>query len=270
MTDKIVLFIPGYNCEKQIPRVIQQLDASICTVIDKVIFVNNRSTDGTEAAAIQALQELRGVSAEVLRNTENYGLGGSHKVAFDYAHREGFTHIIVLHGDDQGAIKDIYPLIKEGKHRQFDCLLGARFHPESSLQGYSKFRTYGNIVFNILFSLVGRMRFQDLGSGLNMYQTQALSSKFWFKFPDNLTFNYCMCMAASYYKQKCHFFPISWREDDQISNVKLTSQAFNVLKMLAQYCLAPKKFLTSEHREKIHSAYTAEIVFSTTEPKISS
>ena len=43
---------------------------------------------------------------KVVRNRENYNLGGSHKVAFDYAVAQGFTHVIVLHGDDQADIAD--------------------------------------------------------------------------------------------------------------------------------------------------------------------
>ena len=78
-------------------------------------------------------------------------------------------------------------------------------------------------------------RIYDLGSGLNMYSTKMLENKFYHKFPDRLTFNYCMILAAHFYKQNIKFFPISWREADQVSNVKLTSQAFNVLGMLFRY-----------------------------------
>ena len=49
--DKILLFIPMYNCEKQIVRVLSQLDAQVCSFLSEVIIVNNRSTDGGEDAA---------------------------------------------------------------------------------------------------------------------------------------------------------------------------------------------------------------------------
>ena len=51
--DKILLFIPGYNCEKQIVRVLGQLDEEMMSYLSRVIVVNNRSTDGTEAAVTQ-------------------------------------------------------------------------------------------------------------------------------------------------------------------------------------------------------------------------
>ena len=48
MKDKILLFIPAYNCEKQIIRVLEQLDENVFKYIDEVIVINNKSTDNTE------------------------------------------------------------------------------------------------------------------------------------------------------------------------------------------------------------------------------
>ena len=53
-----------------------------------------------------------GFPIKVLKNRENYGLGGSHKVAFNYAIENNFDYIIVLHGDDQGSISDMIPVLK--------------------------------------------------------------------------------------------------------------------------------------------------------------
>ncbi len=259
MKDKILLFIPGYNCEKQIIRVLKQLNKEVLKYINEVIFVNNRSTDNTEKVVLNFKKKNKNIPIHVLRNDDNYNLGGSHKVAFEYAMKNKFDYVIVLHGDDQGNIKDLLPLLKNKEYENYDCLLGARFMKNSRLEGYSKFRTFGNRVYNILFSIVVHKRIYDLGSGLNMYSTKMLENKFYHKFPDRLTFNYCMVLATHYYKQNIKFFPISWREDDQVSNVKLTSQAFNVLGMLFKY-LINHKYIKSEFREKVIEEYTSQEV----------
>jgi glycosyltransferase involved in cell wall biosynthesis len=239
---KILLFIPAYNCEKQIVRVLAQLDNEVQQYITAIIVVNNRSTDGTEKAVLRFAAEHPDLPLVLLRNDENYGLGGSHKVAFDYALDNGFEYVIVLHGDDQGSIKDIVPILSEGLYKQYDCCLGARFMKGSALPGYSRFRTFGNKVYNLLFSIVCGRRIYDLGSGLNLYSTKMLENKFYYKYPDNLTFDYCKVMALHCYRQSALFFPISWREDDQVSNVKLFSQATKTLSMLASYLFFRKKF----------------------------
>lgn len=253
--DKILIFIPGYNCEKQITRVLDSIDSEILKYITEIIFINNRSTDNTEKVVLDYKKNHKEKPIKVLRNDENYNLGGSHKVAFNYAINNNFDYVIVLHGDDQGDIKDLLPYLKNGEYKKYDCLLGARFMKNSRLEGYSRFRTFGNKVYNILFSMVVHKKIYDLGSGLNLYKVNMLKNNFYNKFPDKLTFNYCMILATNYYKQNIKFFPILWKESDQVSNVKLTSQAFNVLSMLIKY-MFNHKFITKELREKTINNYS--------------
>lgn len=251
----MLLFIPSYNCEKQLPRVLKQITPEIASYFDEIIIVNNRSTDHTEQIATTFKIPKSFPKYKVLRNDHNYGLGGSHKVAFDYAIKHHHDYIVILHGDDQGDIKDLLPILKSKSYQSFDATLGARFMPQSTLKGYSKFRTFGNRVYNRLFSLVTHEHIYDLGSGLNLYKVSALKTNFYHKFPDHLTFNYCMILAHHYYHHKTQFFPISWREDDQKSNVKLISQALTVLKLLSRYTIN-HNYIKSELRKHPVKEYT--------------
>ncbi len=261
--DRILLFIPMYNCEKQIVRVLAQLKGEAASYISQVIVVNNRSTDGGERAVIDWLGANRlDVPVTLLRNDENYGLGGSHKVAFEYALNNGFDYVVVLHGDDQGDISNLLPYLRSRQYADWDCFLGARFMKGSSLRGYSRFRTFGNTVYNLLFSLgAGRMVY-DLGSGLNMYRVSALASRYYIRFKDNLMFNCYMLLAAPLLGQRLRFFPIMWREDDQVSNVKMVNQAIRTLKLLGRYIADKPGLLTDEYRDRIIDAYTAQKIFS--------
>lgn len=260
--NKILLFIPMYNCEKQIVRVLNQINDEVSLYISEVVVINNRSTDNGEEIVKKYLENGAIHSpVKLLKNDSNYGLGGSHKVAFDYAIKNDFDYVIVLHGDDQGDISNILPYLKNGEYQKYDCFLGARFMKGSKLQGYSKFRTLGNRVYDLLFSIGCGYKVYDLGSGLNMYKVDILKDRFYFQYKDNLIFNYCMVMGSAYYKHKVKFFPIIWREDDQVSNVKMVNQAITVLKLLGAYVVNKKKFVTTEHRDKIIEEYTAQVVY---------
>ena len=261
--DRVLLFIPLYNCAPQIPRVIAQLTPEVRSLLAEVIVVNNRSTDDGEAAAIQALGALNDLPAKVLRNDDNYGLGGSHKVAFDYALANGFDHLIVLHGDDQGSIADVAPLLRAGAHRDLDCLLGARFAPGSKLAGYSPLRTFGNHVFNALYSIVSGKRIHDLGSGLNVYRVAALADRTYLRHANDLTFNYHMILHSIAAGHRIRFFPLEWREDDQVSNVKLVRQAMRVLMIPLTYAFRRRSYLTTDHSGRDSDVYTSTPVFDT-------
>lgn len=259
---KIMVFIPMYNCENQITRVLKQFDKSVSKYIDEIVVINNRSTDNGEQKVIDFAKKNKQLNITLLRNDDNYNLGGSHKVAFDYAQNNNYDYLIVLHGDDQGNIKDIVPYLKDKTYEKYDCMLGSRFMKNSKLDGYSGFRTFGNKVYNIIFSIALNKKISDLGSGLNMYNTKILKDKYYLKYPDRLTFNCYMLLATKSYKQNIKFFPISWREDDQVSNVKMFSQAINTLGIALKYLFKKQKYLENEHREKIIENYTAKTIYS--------
>ena len=266
MKDRILVFIPMYNCEKQIVRVLEQLNGEICEYISEVVIVNNRSTDDGEIVAVRKIKDMEfPFKVSVLRNRENYGLGGSHKVAFHYAIENGFDYCICLHGDDQGCISDFVPLLKRKSYREYDCCLGARFMRGAELKGYSRIRILGNCVFNWIFSIIVRRRIYDLGSGLNMYKISPLETRYYEKFPDTLYFNDCMILAYCHYGQKIKFLPITWREEDQVSNNKLLKFSMALFKMLLMYLKDPSGYMRTEMRTKIVKNYSAECIFNNEE-----
>ena len=252
----ILVFIPMYNCASQITRVIQQLkNPDIASAIDGVVCIDNRSTDDTANIAARSLKHLQLRSRIVLRNDENYGLGGSHKVAIAFAQREGYDHLIVLHGDDQGDIADILGPLKDRLHESADFILGARFMPGSKLHGYSTLRTIANHVFNAIFSAISGKKLFDLGSGLNLFRISAFDDGFHLRFADNLTFNYYLILAIAARDHAIQFFPVTWREDDQISNAKLGRMGFQMLGLLGRRIINPQRFLNAEHRDVVRASY---------------
>lgn len=260
--ERILLFIPAYNCAPQIGRVIAQLDPQVRGLIDEAIVVDNQSPDETQARAIEALRALDGLRWSVLRNDQNYGLGGSHKVAIEHGRAHGFDWLLVLHGDDQADVRDITPRLRRGEHRAHDAFLGARFMRESRLEGYSRVRTLGNHVYNALFAAVGRRgRLHDLGSGLNLFRLARFADGAHLRFADDLTFNYHLTLHMLARGWRIRFFPISWREEDQRSNVKLVSQALRTLRMLGEYLRDREGFLAADHRAPGRT-YTAQTVAS--------
>lgn len=261
--EKLLVFIPAYNCEKQVPRVLEQLlDPRVAPWVGECIVVNNRATDGTEAAVQRWMATHPEAPVTLLRNDENYGLGGSHKVAFGYAAAHGYGHLVVLHGDDQGDIRDLLPLLQSGEYWQYDCCLGSRFMKGSRIQGYSALRVVGNHGFNWLFSLVAGKKITDLGSGLNLYAVEPLRNEYYKKFPDTLYFNDCMILALCHLKQRVLFFPISWREEDQVSNNKLTSFGLSLLGLCRQFLAGRDAFVQKEWRAKIIEEYSSTVVAS--------
>ncbi len=255
MTDKILVFIPCYNCAAQIGRVLAQFQGNVAGLIDEVLVLDNGSKDGTVEAAMAAAGQAAVPRVVIARNQANYNLGGSHKSAYAYADREGFTHVVTLHGDDQGDIRDIEPVLTSGRHRRHDACMGARFTKGSKLKGYSAFRIFGNYAFNLVFSAAARRWVTDMGSGLNLLARSAFTDPAILRLPDDLHFNPYLLLDMIDRGNKVMFFPISWREDDQVSNVKMASQALKTLGAAKGYALNRRRFRSEDYRRVKHDRY---------------
>lgn len=249
MNKKILVAIPCYKCPVQIPRVIEEFDASLLERIEKVMVIDNQSPDDTAAAAVETIRK-RGFEPKfmVVRNNENYNLGGSHKVAFNFALQNGFDYVAILHGDNQAKTQELNRLIDEiDKNESLGVALGARFMRGSKLTGYAPSRIWGNRGLNALFSLVTFRTTKDLGSGLNIFKMADLSDKTYLFFSDSLAFNVDLLLDYYRKKTKLKFVPISWSETDQVSNARNFKIGWMILKKLFRWRFDPEvKYATGE------------------------
>lgn len=233
----ILLFIPCYRCADQIGRVIDRLSAARLPGIGRVLVVDNGSPDGTVANAAEALGRSAFTDWQVVVNDRNVSLGGSHKVAFAHARENGFSHVLIVHGDDQAEPKNFRLPLEAGAHLRHDAVLGSRFMANSQITGYGRFRIFGNHVFNTLFRLATRRPILDLGSGLNIYGPAILAAEDERPACDDLTFHCDLLITMIERGRDLHYVPVDWREDDQVSNAKLVRQSWRILKILAAHAM---------------------------------
>ena len=261
MTERIMVFIPMYNCEKQIGRVLSQFDENTQKLFEEIVVIDNISPDNSIENAVSSLENFNDIKTTVLRNHENYSLGGSIKVAFNYAIKYGYDYVITLHGDDQGNIKDIVPFIKTQAYKDHDIVVGARFHKDSILDGYSLTRIIGNHVVNFVCSLITGKKIYDMVAGLNIFKTSFLEDKFYLAFPNNLTFDAHVLIYAISHQKSIEYIPISWREDDQVSNAKVVRQGLTLLKLFLYYLFFRKSMFKNLSNEFSEIDYSSEVIY---------
>jgi len=261
MSDRrsLMVAVPAYNCAGQIARVVRQFTPEIGPLFAEVVVIDNRSRDDTVAVALEAARACETVPVTVLRNVENYNLGGTHKVAFERCVARGHDGVVILHGDDQGRIADFADLHEEIAARDADCILGARFMRGGTITGYGWFRIFGNHVFNALYTLCTGRRVHDMGSGLNYYDRRLIDRGIHLTMPDDLTFNNCMLLATYAAGARVAFKPISWREEDQVSNAKLVNQSLRLVRYLWLYVTNGRALLERDFRDTPRESYPSEV-----------
>lgn len=225
---KVLIAIPAYRCEKQITRVLDEIDEKLLARVEEIAVIDNGSPDKTVENALAYKKTGRlGNKLHVYRNVDNYNLGGTHKVAFLRAESLGLTHVVIIHGDDQAKSDEANLLLDFAEaHPEHQTVLGSRFNSKSTLIGYDMKRILGNKFLNLIYTVVTFRHCEDLGSGLNLFALSDLDKKTYLQFADKLTFNFELLLDLINRKVNFAYFPITWREEDQMSNAR----NFNIFK----------------------------------------
>jgi len=230
---KIIVAIPCYNVERQIIRILKDFsqEQELLKQFEHVALIDNQSTDRTISAALEEIKNLKLQGRiSVYRNEKNYGLGGTHKVAFQMALEQEATHLAILHGDHQATTRQLSELISESKQRNQGTILGSRFLPGSFLPGYSFLRIWGNRALNWLYSMLTGVHVHDLGVGINLFSLKDVHLPSVMKFDNSFTFNMDLLLHLINQKVALHFYPIDWKVADEKSNAKIFSVGWKTLK----------------------------------------
>jgi len=219
---KVLVVIPSYNCAKQLPRVLDEIDQRLIDRVEEIAVIDNGSTQNTvEVALTYKTKRPMDGKLKVFRNTDNYNLGGTHKVAFLRAKELGLSHVLILHGDNQAKSDEANNLLDYClTHPDHQTVLGSRFMKGARLIGYDVKRIVGNHVLNIIYSVIALRKLTDLGSGLNLFALSDLREQTYLNFADKLTFNYELILDLVRRKVNFAYVPITWREEDQVSNAR--------------------------------------------------
>lgn len=234
LKDKHLLAIPSYNCAKQIPRLFKELMPFI-DEWDEIWFVDNASIDGTDKKIIECVSGLNQNIRKRIKiyvNSENVGLGGTHKLIFKNALRLNIESITILHGDNQANPHDASKALSIYKTNNKSFILGSRFMADSLRKNYSVARLVFNRTMNQLFSVRLKFKVEDLGSGINIFPVKSLESLDLNLFPNDLTFNIEFLKWIVMEGSRIIWFPMEWRDEDQVSNVRLINQTLKTFRLL--------------------------------------
>ena len=224
-----LIVVPVYNAEKAIQNVCLDLSQNLEKKLD-VLFIDNRSTDKTVELIKNFKKQNPTLNFRIIQNRRNLGLGGSQKRAFDIGRHEGYSHLIIFHGDGQPSAKDLVRLLSLLNETTCDAILGSRFIRGSVRNNYSIIRTMGNLVFNLIFSLRCKTRVYDIGSGMNAYRLDIF--RHLDDLPDDLSFNSFLLIRQINGKENIVWMPISWKNSEAGSSLKMFSIGMKCLSAL--------------------------------------
>ncbi len=256
----ILLVMPCYNSERSIISSISVIQVKNLKQIDKFIIIDNDSEDNTILKIQNYLSSKNNLKDKflLLKNTSNYGLGGSLKNSFVYALENCYEYVIIIHADEQGNNNIILKnfLTNISKEPNVDFWMASRFLKESNIKGYNKFRILGNHFFNFLTFLLTGIKMSDSGCGIIALKTKclkkinflSLSNSFYF----NPQLNVFLHELKNIYKKD---IPLNWTDANTPSTLNVINYLFSLTKFLITHCFSKKKLhfntnLINKHKKE--------------------
>lgn len=168
---KLVVFIPAFNEEATIARVIDSIPKKILGISTQVLVVDDGSSDRTAKIAKEH-------GAVVKAHSHNQGVGKAFNTGLEAALELGADYMANIDADGQFSAKDIEKLLKPILAHDADFVAADRFtNEDGSLQKPRNMPTskyYGNLLMAKLISFLAGEKFVDVSSGFRVYSKKTL------------------------------------------------------------------------------------------------
>ena len=160
---KVAVGIPAFNEEKNIAKIIVQLQQ----IVDIVIVCNDGSSDLTKE-----ISEKMGV--EVINHSKNLGYGAGIRSIFLQASKMDIDILVTFDADGQHRIEDIQSVIEPIIKNEADIVIGSRFLKDETNENVPKYRKLGIKVITGITDSVTNLKLTDAQSGFRAYKKNVL------------------------------------------------------------------------------------------------
>ena len=172
---KICIFIPCFNATVTLPKVLERIPESIKSKVQEIFVVDNNSIDYTYLLAVGYREHSDTKNLKILKNVKNFGYGGSQKLAYSYAIKQGYDMVVMLHGDAQYAPEKLPVMIETmEKDKSIDLLFGSRMTGDPLKGGMPIHRFLGNKVLTFIQNMFLGTHISEFHSGYRIFRTRAL------------------------------------------------------------------------------------------------
>lgn len=171
---KICVVIPTYNERENIGVLLEKIleVAGRRQLPLSIIVVDDNSPDGT--AELVEEYSKRFPMVHLLRRARKTGLGSAYKAGFAKALNELEAEILVEMDADGSHNPEHLPAIIEKMFQGFDVVVGSRYIPGSSIEGWGWKRRLISWGANLLARWLLGVKVRDATSGYRAYRAEAL------------------------------------------------------------------------------------------------
>lgn len=231
---KLLIFVVAYNAEKTIKNLIHRIPHEIIMDHDTtLLIIDDCSNDKTEELAIKTLQKSLWKKYLVLKNIKNQGYGGNQKIGYEFAIKNKFDFVILLHGDAQYAPEHLPFLLSPlTESNPPDAIFGSRMmnSREALKGGMPLHKYYGNKILTYIQNKLLKSNITEFHTGYRIYAVSALENIPFELNTNDFHFDTEIIIQLFVAKARIIELPISTYYGDEICHVNGSRYAYDVIK----------------------------------------
>jgi len=174
---KVLVFIVAYNAESTLLEVLDRIPEALFELHPtEVLVIDDASQDRTFEMGQTRARKWKHCTITILQNPKNQGYGGNQKLGYEYAIKNGFDIVALLHGDGQYAPEMLPALVEPIARGDADAVFGSRMMVAGdALKGGMPFYKWlGNKVLTTFQNTMLEARLTEFHSGYRVYSVAAL------------------------------------------------------------------------------------------------
>lgn len=236
INEETIVVIPAYNAQNTIKEVIEE---TLNTGFQNIIISDDCSTND-----LPDLSKYLSENVILIKQSKNLGYGGNQKFLYDYALRNNFKFIIMIHGDLQYTPCLIPSMITLLKFAKYDFVFGSRILGGNCVKkGMPLTKFIANRLLTFFQNILTGYKLSEYHSGLRAYSSETLCKADYKKFSNNFLFDNQMIIEIINQKLSIGEVSCTTRYDTNSSSINYkqsTIYALGVIKITLFHFL--KKF----------------------------
>ena len=228
MTDaieaKVIVVMPARNAARTLERTVNGISRE---VVDEIILVDDKSTDGTVELA-------RGLPIKLIWHPHNVGYGGNQKTCYLQALQDGADVVVMLHPDGQYEPSLISRMIQPILDGEADLVLGSRLAEPGMARagGMPLYKYAANRMLTTIENAILGTELSEMHTGYRAYSNRLLREVPFLRNALDFSFDSEMLMQAVHFGFRIAEVPAPSRYFDDASSISLKPATIYGLKTL--------------------------------------
>jgi glycosyltransferase involved in cell wall biosynthesis len=172
---RAAVFVVCYNHEAHIEATLRRIPASLWQHLASVYVIDDSSQDATRGRLDALVREFPKLHA--FTTPFNQGYGGNQKLGYQFAIRERFDVVVLLHGDGQYAPEVLPRILRPFADPTVAAVFGSRMLERGAARrgGMPLYKFVGNRILTAFQNRMLGSRLSEFHSGYRAYRVSALA-----------------------------------------------------------------------------------------------